>query len=167
MAAGETGDVFTFTLNTDGTSFSVKGTNNLYWNGNADNTFTGWTDGHPFLLYNYTVEPYYGLTITCVDESGAVLQSAEHYLKAGDSYVLVEPVIKGYTLKTIDGDTDALSAVNRHLTLRLVYAEGEDTGIRPQQASSTQDRAYYINGTLVDVPAKGKMYISNGKVRIF
>lgn len=167
VAAGETGDVFTFTLNADGTSFSVKGTNDLYWNGNADNTFTGWTDGHPFLLYNYTVEPYYCLTITCVDESGAVLHTTERYLKAGDSYVLIEPVIKGHTLKTIDGDIDALSAINRHLTLRLVYAEGDDTGIQPQQTSSTQDVIYRINGMPVDVPAKGEMYISNGKVRIF
>ena len=167
VAAGETGDVFTFTLNTDGASFAVKGTNDLYWNGNADNTFTGWTDGHPFLLYNYMVEPYYCLTITCVDESGTVLQTTERYLKAGDSYVLIEPVIKDHTLKTIDGDIDALSAINRHLTLRLVYAEGEDTGIQPQHTSTAQGKIYRINGMPVDVPVKGEVYISNGKVRIF
>ena len=162
VAAGEIGDVFTFTLNADGTSFSVKGTNDLYWNGNADNTFTGWTDGHPFLLYNYTVEPYYCLTITCVDESGAVLHTTERYLKAGDSYVLIEPIIKDYTLKSIDGDADALSAINSHLALRLVYTDKEDTGIERPMVSQ-EAKIYRLNGTLVEEPAENDIYIQNGR----
>ena len=52
-------------------------------------------------------------------------------------------------------------------TLRLVYAEGEDTGIQLQHTSTTQGRIYRINGMPVDVPVKGEVYISNGKVRIF
>ena len=162
VAADNTGDTFTFTLNGDNTTFSVKGTNGLYWNGNADNTFTGWTDGHPFKLYNYTVEPYYCLTIECVDEAGMVLQTVERYIKAGDSYVLIDPVIKGYNLKTIEGDTDVLNNVNRHLTLRLVYTHQESTGIQ-QPLKDMEGKAYRLNGVLVEKPAENEIYIFNGK----
>ena len=162
VAADATGDVFTFTLNADGTSFSVKGTNELYWNGNADNTFTGWTDGHPFKLYNYTVEPYYCLTIECVDESDVVLQTTEFYIKAGDSYALIDPVIKGYYFKSIEGDIDALSSLNNHLTLRLVYTDKENTGIQHSTANM-QGKVYRLNGNLVEEPAQNEVYIFNGK----
>ena len=162
VAADNTGDTFAFTLNGDNTTFSVKGTNGLYWNGNADNTFTGWTDGHPFKLYNYTVEPYYCLTIECVDEAGMVLQTVERYIKAGDSYVLIDPVIKGYNLKTIEGDTDVLNNVNRHLTLRLVYTHQESTGIQ-QPLKDMEGKAYRLNGVLVEKPAENEIYIFNGK----
>ena len=165
VTAEATGDVFTFTLNADGTSFSVKGTNGLYWNGNADNTFTGWTDGHPIQLYNYTVEPYYCLTLTCVDEAGAVLQTIDKYFKAGDSYVLIEPVIKGRHLKTINGDTDALGCIDRHLSLQLVYAEGEDTGIE-QPVAAQQGRAYRLNGTPAEKLTEKEIYILNGRKMI-
>ena len=162
VAADATGDVFTFTLNADGASFTVKGSNDLYWNGNADNTFTGWTDGHPFIFYNYTVEPYYCLTVECVDEAGTVLQRTERYIKAGDSYVLIDPVIKGYYFKTIEGDVDALSNVNRHLTLRLVYTDKEDTGIQwPIQ--NMEGKAYRLNGVLVEKPVENEIYIFKGK----
>ena len=134
----------------------------LYWNGNADNTFTGWTDGHPFKLYNYIVEPYYSLTIECVDEAGVVLQTTERYIKAGDSYVLIDPVIKGYYFKTIEGDVDALNNVNRHLALRLVYTDKEDTGIQ-LPLKNVGGEIYRLNGTLVEKPAENGIYIFNGK----
>ena len=162
VAADDTGDTFTFTLNGDNTTFSVKGTNGLYWNGNADNTFTGWTDGHPFKFYNYTVEPYYCLTIECVDEAGVVLQTIERYIKAGDSYVLIDPVIKGYYFKTIEGDIDVLNNVNRHVTLRLVYTDKEDTGIQ-RPIKDMEGKVYRLNGVLVEKPAENDIYIFNGK----
>ena len=162
VAASEIGDVFTFALNADATTFAVKGSNGLYWNGNADNTFTGWTDGHPFKLYNYIVEPYYSLTIECVDEAGVVLQTTERYIKAGDSYVLIDPVIKGYYFKTIEGDADALNNVNRHLALRLVYTDKEDTGIQ-LPLKNVGGEIYRLNGTLVEKPAENGIYIFNGK----
>ena len=163
IAASETGDVFTFTLNADGTSFAVKGTNNLYWNGNDDNTFTGWDDGHPIQLYTYTVEPYYCLTITCVDEAGTELQTIERYLKAGDSYTLIEPVIAGYTLRAIDGDTEEFGNISRHFGLQLTYAKDVDTDIQHQHGVKEQGKAYRLNGTPVEVPAENEIYILDGK----
>ena len=162
VAADATGDVFTFALNGDGTSFSVKGSNGLYWNGNADNTFTGWTDGHPFIFYTYMVAPYYCLTIECVDEAGTVLQTIERYLAAGDSYVLIEPVIKDYFLKAVEGDVDVLNAVDRHLTLRLVYTDKEDTGMTPPTAS--RDAIIYrLDGTRTSFLPQGEVVIVNNK----
>ena len=162
VALSETGDVFTFSLNADATTFAVKGTNNLYWNGNADNTFTGWDDGHPFILYNYTVAPYYCLTIECVDEAGTVLQTIERYLKAGELYTLIDPIIKGYHLKTIEGDADVLASIDRHLTLRLVYTDKDITSVQRPIAVEEQ-KAYRLNGTLVEHPAANEIYIMNGK----
>ena len=162
VAADATGDVFTFALNGDGTSFSVKGTNDLYWNGNADNTFTGWTDGHPFKFYSYTVDPYFCITITCVDEAGTELQTVERYIKAGDSYVLIDPVIKGYYLKAIEGDTEVLKAVDRHLSLRLVYTDEKNTGIE-HNVVLLQSKAYRLNGTPAEMLTEKELYIFNGK----
>ena len=162
VAADTTGDVFTFALNGDGTSFSVKGSNGLYWNGNADNTFTGWIDGHPFIFYSYMVAPYYCLNIECVDEAGTVLHTLEHYLAAGDSYVLIEPVIKDYFLKAVEGDADVLNAVDRHLTLRLVYTDKEMTGIaRPTE--SRDAIIYRLDGTRVSILPHGEVVIVNNK----
>ena len=162
VATDETGDVFTFTLNADGSSFSVKGTNALYWNANADNTFTGWTEGHPFKFYSYTVAPYFCLTIECVNETGEVIQSTERYLKAGDSYVLIEPIIKDYFFKTIEGDMNVLKNMDRHLTLRIVYTDKEDAGVQ-RPIVNQEAKIYRLDGTLVDDLIERGIYILNGK----
>lgn len=164
VAAAETGDVFTFTLNADATSFSVKGTNGLYWNGNADNTFTGWTDGHPFILYNYFVEPYFCVTVECVDEQGAVLQRTESYHAAGESYVLVEPTIKGYTFSAIESDVDALTAIDRHIHLTLRYTT-IDTAIE-HLTICPNDAVYRLNGTKAHATSQGEIVIVGNKKQL-
>ena len=164
VAAAETGDVFTFTLNADATSFSVKGTNGLYWNGNADNTFTGWTDGHPFILYNYFVEPYFCVTVECVDEQGAVLQRTESYHAAGESYVLVEPIIKGYTFSAIESDVDALTAIDRHIHLTLRYTT-IDTAIE-HLTTCPNDAVYRLNGTKAHATSQGEIVIVGNKKQL-
>lgn len=164
VAAAETGDVFTFTLNADATSFSVKGTNGLYWNGNADNTFTGWTDGHPFILYNYFVEPYFCVTVECVDEQGAVLQRTESYHAAGESYVLVEPTIKGYTFSAIESDVDALTAIDRHILLTLRYTT-IDTAIE-HLTTCPNDAVYRLNGTKAHATSQGEIVIVGNKKQL-
>ncbi len=164
VAAAETGDVFTFTLNADATSFSVKGTNGLYWNGNADNTFTGWTDGHPFILYNYFVEPYFCVTVECVDEQGAVLQRIESYHAAGESYVLVEPTIKGYTFSAIESDVDALTAIDRHIHLTLRYTT-IDTAIE-HLTTCPNDAVYRLNGTKAHATSQGEIIIVGNKKQL-
>ena len=164
VAAAETGDVFTFTLNADATSFSVKGTNGLYWNGNADNTFTGWTDGHPFILYNYFVEPYFCVTVECVDEQGAVLQRTESYHAAGESYVLVEPTIKGYTFSAIESDVDALTAIDRHIHLTLRYTT-IDTAIE-HLTTCPNDAVYRLNGTKAHATSQGEIVIVGNKKQL-
>ena len=164
VAAAETGDVFTFTLNADATSFSVKGTNDLYWNGNADNTFTGWTDGHPFILYNYFVEPYFCVTVECVDEQGAVLQRTESYHAAGESYVLVEPTIKGYTFSAIESDVDALTAIDRHIHLTLRYTT-IDTAIE-HLTTCPNDVVYRLNGTKAHATSQGEIIIVGNKKQL-
>lgn len=164
VAAAETGDVFTFTLNADATSFSVKGTNGLYWNGNADNTFTGWTDGHPFILYNYFVEPYFCVTVECVDEQGSVLQRTESYHAAGESYVLVEPTIKGYTFSAIESDVDALTAIDRHIHLTLRYTT-IDTAIE-HLTTCPNDAVYRLNGTKAHATSQGEIVIVGNKKQL-
>ena len=164
VAAAETGDVFTFTLNADATSFSIKGTNDLYWNGNADNTFTGWTDGHPFILYNYFVEPYFCVTVECVDEQGAVLQRTESYHAAGESYVLVEPTIKGYTFSAIESDVDALTAIDRHIHLTLRYTT-IDTAIE-HLTTCPNDAVYRLNGTKAHATSQGEIVIVGNKKQL-
>ena len=108
------------------------------------------------------VAPYYCLTRECVDEAGAILQTTERDLEAGDSYVLIEPVIKDYFLKAVEGDIDVLKAIDRHFTLRLVYTDKEDTGIE-HPVVYQEGKVYRLNGTPVEMLTEKELYILNGK----
>ena len=163
VKGGETPEYFTFTLNDDGRTWSVKGSSNsYYWNGNSNNTFTGWDDGHPFIIYSYRPHPYFNVRYTCVDEAGEEIAANSRYVKGGDSYTLMEPIIDGYTLKSHDAVQEELKSVSRNIEITITYSEENPTCIKEIDNEIDDTNIYDLSGRIVKEVTKG-IYIQEGK----
>lgn len=166
--AAENGGNFIFTANGDGT-FNVKGTNNLYWNGNDNHTFTGWSDGHPFIVYEYTVQPYFEITIKCIDinSDNAEIKVSASYLPAGDIYTITPPAIEGYTFTEISTEGVNLGAntVNENTVIELLYTNDILSSIDDiiNDDNMLDKRIYDIMGRRIDKPLNKGIYIQGGK----
>ncbi|MBR5893531.1 MAG: beta-N-acetylhexosaminidase [Bacteroidaceae bacterium] len=162
--ASQTGGSFRFTSNGDGT-FSVRdAANSLYWNGNDNHTFTGWTDGHPFIVYEYYVKPYFNVIIRCIDSEGNTLQSSSSIKEADDSFVLMLPQIEGYTFAGISGGVIGSNKVEGHLEIVLTF--NSTTAIEAVESDTVESNQMYdLMGRKVVNPTKG-IYIINGKKQL-
>ena len=155
------GDTFTFTLNADGETWKVMGTNSQYWDGVADG-FTGWhTYGHPYKFYEYYVQPYFTVTVEFVNAEGTAVAPAQAKLvKAGESVTLVLPEVNGHAVKTIE-NAEAMEQVGAHATVKVIYEDV--TGIDTLPTLTPADNAIYdLSGRRVKVAQKG-IYIIGGK----
>ncbi len=166
VTGGSTPERFKFTLNSDGTTWSVKGTsNNYYWNGNANNTFTGWDDGHPFIIYTYNPHPYFTVAYKCVDEEGNELANGTRYVKGGDMFTMLTPIFEGYTLKENSAVYEELARVSKNIEFTLTYTNNA-TSIEEMKSESQRESMvkgiYDLQGRKVENPSKG-IYIIDGK----
>ena len=170
VTGGSTPERFRFTLNSDGETWSVKGTsNNYYWNGNANNTFTGWDDGHPFIIYTYNPHPYFAVAYKCVDEEGNELAAGTRYVKGGELFTMLTPIFEGYTLKESSAVYEELAHVSKNIEFTLTYTNNA-TSIKEVKTEPTVDASqngevkgiYDLQGRKVENPSKG-IYIINGK----
>ena len=155
------GDTFTFTLNADGETWKVMGTNSQYWDGVADG-FTGWhTYGHPYKFYEYYVQPYFTVTVEFVNAEGTAVAPAQAKLvKAGESVTLVLPEVNGHAVKAIE-NAEAMEQVGAHATVKVIYEDV--TGIDTLPTLTPTDNAIYdLSGRRVKVAEKG-IYIIGGK----
>lgn len=158
---GKAGDTFTFTLNDDGETWKVMGTNSQYWDGVADG-FTGWhTYGHPYKFFEYYVQPYFTVTVEFVNAEGTAVSPAQAKLvKAGESVTLVLPEVNGHAVKTIE-NAEAMEQVGAHATVKVIYEDV--TGIDDLPTLTPADNAIYdLSGRRVKVAQKG-IYIIGGK----
>ena len=158
---GKAGDTFTFTLNSDGETWKVQGTNSQYWDGVADG-FTGWhTYGHPYKFYEYYVQPYFTVNLEFVTPDGTAVAPAQSKLvQAGESVTLVLPEVNGHAVKTIE-NAEAMEQVGAHATVKVIYEDV--TGIDALPTLTPADNAIYdLSGRRVKVAEKG-IYIIGGK----
>lgn len=162
--AAENGDTFTFALNSNGSTFSVKGTNGYYWNANANNTLTGWSDAHPITLYEYYVEPYFTVAYTCVDgDNQSVIASRESNVKAGDSYNLIIPEFAGKTVVSNDVVQEDILRVTKNINITIVY-KSESTSVKETGVKASENGIYYdIYGRVCNSLSKKGIYIRDGK----
>lgn len=162
VRGSDTPETFIFTLNSDGKTWEVKGTsNNYYWNGNADNTFTGWDGGHPFIIYTYKPHPYFAVSYKCVDEEGNELATGMRYVKGGNIYSMLTPIFDGYTLTESNADYDELARVSKNIDITLTYTKN-DTGITEVKGENGNVKAIYdLQGRKVTAPTNG-IYIKDG-----
>ena len=163
VTGGDTAEEFIFTFDENTATWSVKGTsNNYYWNGNADNTFTGWDGGHPFIIYSYKPHPYFLVTYKCVNEEGTELASGERYVKGGDRFSMLTPIFEGYTFKESNAVYEEVAYVAKNIDITLTYTNGETGVIEVKEQRAESREIYDLQGREVESPTKG-IYIINGK----
>ena len=165
VTGSNTPEKFTFTYNWDNETWSIKGTsNNYYWNGNANNTFTGWDDGHPFIIYTYMPHPYFTVSYRCVNIQNEELASGTRYVKGGDQFTMLTPIFDGYTSVECDVTYEELARVAKNMEITYTYLKpGETTGIREVTGEDVNVKGIYdLQGRKVEQPTKG-IYIIDGK----
>ncbi len=163
--ASATGDTFTFSLNADGETWTIKGSNNQCWDGNENGLMVGWNaPGHPIKAFQYFVQPYFKAQVTCVNEEGQTLQQSETLDKAGATWTLVTPTIEGYDLVSVTGNEDYEGQLDRNLDITVTYKK-INTGIETVETSTANVRQgiYDLQGRKLNrIPQPG-IYIINGK----
>lgn len=158
----KTGDSFTFTLNADGETWKVQGTNGQYWDGVAG-SMTGWhTYGHPYKVFEYYVQPYFTVTVQSADTDGNELGSTTALVKAGAEFMLVAPSYEGYTLEKIEG-AEQTEAVAGHVVVKVVYKKEVPEGIDSPSLSVTPNAIYDLGGRRLQRIAGAGIYIVDGK----
>lgn len=153
--------LFTFTHDDDNVAWKVKGTNGLYWDG-LDDGMTGWgTYGHPYLLYDYLVEPYYTVTVKYLDESNVqLLPETTDLVRAGSVYTLTIPKIANATLASTEG-AEHIDAVKNFTVISLHYNTGT-TDISAVTADSGETPFYNLQGMRLTKPQRG-LNVTKGK----
>ena len=165
--ASATAGVFTFSPNPDGNSWNIKCSNGQYWDGTENGNLVGWDGGtgHPIQIFRYYVQPYFKITVRCVDEEGNELGCNEALFKAGESHILVFPTFENYSLKEVTGNENYQGVVEGHVNVIATYA-AENTGIG-QIAGNDPNKSgvqgiFDLQGRkLQRVPQPG-LYIING-----
>lgn len=164
--ASDKGDNFTFALNADGETWNVKGTNGMYWDGLADGSLVGWDGGtgHPIKVFTYYAQPFFLITIRCVDEDGTELSSSSVLHPAGENYPLIIPVMKGYVVSSITGNETYEDVVTGDLTVTVTY-KNPQTGIgeATDGINAGKQSIYDLQGRKLQRIARPGIYIVNGK----
>ena len=164
--ASAAGGLFTFTLNADGETFNVKGTNNMYWDGKENGDLVGWDGGtgHNIRVCEYHVQPYFTVTLVCKDTKGNELSKTQTLHMAGAAHTIIIPNMQGYTLQSVKGNEDYTGTVEAHMTIEATFLnEAEGIGSIEAEASQPSRQGIYdLQGRrLHRVPAQG-IYIING-----
>lgn len=161
----EKGETYAFTLNADGETWKIKGTNGVCWDGLGSGALVGWNDpGHPYKLYEYYADPYFTVTIKSVDlDENELAEAVVALVRAGEAYVLTANSIEGYVVKEMSGDNDKLGRVADHLTVSVVYEKEGASGIEGIASEKQQNLIYDLSGRRLNRIAKGGIYIVDGK----
>lgn len=167
VTVGNSGDTFTFTLNSDNETWTIKGTNGMFWNGNVG-SMTGWSDAHPYQVYTFSPVPYFEVKCSYVDEEGNALTdlaASTTIVKAGDAYTLEAPELEGYEAPKVNVTAEQLAAVGANLDIQVVYKKIEETtGIEGVEAEQKGDgKLYDLNGRELKKANVRGIYIENGQ----
>ena len=166
-SAAATGENFTFTLNADGVTWNIKGTNGQYWDGLESGALVGWNGGtgHPIRISTFYALPMYTATVVCKDADGNVLSQSEELLEAGSTYTLVVPTIEGYTMSKVEGNEDFTGTLDKKLSVVVTYTKNVADGIGDISAnvSAKQQGIYDLQGRRLQRVQQQGIYIINGK----
>lgn len=159
---GANGGTFTFSVNTNGT-WKIKGSNGTCWDGQENGNLVGWNDpGHPYNIYTYYAQPYFGVTVNSVTTDNTTLATSSALVKGGEAYTLTAGTFEGYVLKEVRGG-DALDAVSDHLTVTLVYEPLIPEGIQGVEAATGASSIYDLQGRRLPHISRSGLYIVNGR----
>ncbi len=162
---GTNGGVFTFTQNVDN-SWKIQGSNGQCWDGQENGNMVGWNSpGHPHILYEYFVQPYFEVTVKCVDgENNTIAAESKSLVVAGSSFTLSVPIVENYVVKSIDNEA-ALGAVADNTVVTVLYEPDPTSGIDGVEADeqTSNSNIYDLSGRKVQKISARGVYIVGGK----
>ncbi|MDE6462952.1 MAG: beta-N-acetylhexosaminidase [Muribaculaceae bacterium] len=163
----EQGEPFVCTYDASAENWRIKNSSNdLYWDGNTDGSLSGWGPdrGQPVEIFEFTAAPLYEVTVTEVDEKGAVLLERSVEIAAGSEFLFAASLRPGREILDIDGN-EGLDCVTAHKTITVKY--GADTGINEISASDSAvgpaTGIYDLNGRRLRAISRPGVYIVNGR----
>lgn len=162
IVVSDNAGLFSFTCNSG--IWSVKDQNGLYWNGNVG-SMTGWTDAHPYEVYEFIPYLLFKVTVNYVDSLQRPLQDpVTEYVRAGYAYTPIIPEIEGYTFKQMSVDEASLDKISENMSVDVIYSGNTATGIHSGEAvlPAADDHIYNLQGMQISNPRKG-VYIQGGK----
>lgn len=159
--------LFTLSLNSDGQSYKITGSNGMMWDGVATGDLVGWNTGagHPIKFYRIWASPFFRLTIRCVDTKGAELAASEKLLQAGEAYSLITPVIEGYVVNSVSGNESLHGVMDNNYDVVVTYKSLVDAidQVEVDQPANGVTGIYDLSGRRHHHIATPGLYIVNGK----
>ena len=111
------------------------------------------------------MEPYFTVTVRCIDENRIQLSSTTDLVRAGDAYELVIPSFAGYTYQKTEG-ADQLAAVKDYATVTIYYTSSTNGVTEITTKDNRQKGIYNLNGMKLKKPVRGINIIDGRKVII-
>lgn len=152
--------IFSFTY--ENGVWHVKDQNGLFWNGNVG-SMTGWSDPHPYKIYDFVPYLLYKVTVNYVDADQKQLKaSTSAFVRAGFGYSPVIPDINDYSFQKLSVSSEKLDSITENLSVDVIYTSDISTGIQNVKVQEKDDRIYNLEGMEVINPKKG-IYIKNNR----
>lgn len=139
----------------------VKDQNGLFWNGNVG-SMTGWSDPHPYQVYDFVPYLLYKVTVNYVDSDRKQLKAPKSvFVRAGFGYTPIIPDIEDYSFQKISVSSEELDSITENLSVDIIYKDDLNTGIQSSIDETVQNNKIYdLGGVEVTNPKKG-IYIQN------
>ena len=163
--ASTSGASFSFKLNSDGETWTIKGTNGQYWDGVENGDLVGWNagNGHPIRITTFFAQPMYTVDITCEDEDGSTLTSSSTLLAAGTAYTLNLPTISGYSLVKTTGAETYTGTVEGFVKVTATYKKDVDAITTVTTTATPSQGIYDLQGRRLPAVNRRGIYIVNGQ----
>lgn len=163
--ASKAGAQFSFALNADGSTWNIKGTNNLYWDGVESGALVGWGGGtgHPIRISTFFAQPMYTVTVDCVDELNKLLSTSTEIIPAGRAYTISVPSHDGYTLENVSGNETYTGTVEGYVHVTAKFKKNVVDGIEHVDADSRSSQIFDLQGRRLNRVSQSGIYIINGK----
>ena len=155
-----------FTFARENGVWHVKDQNGVFWNGNVG-SMTGWSDPHPYLVYDFIPYLLYKVTVNYVDSEQRQLKaSTSSFVRAGFGYTPVIPDIENYSFQKLSVSSEQLDSITGNLSVDVIYTSDISTGIQEVEAPEKKGKIYNLEGMEVAHPRRG-IYIQNKRKVLF
>lgn len=156
-----TDDAGIFSFAYDNGVWHVKDQNGVFWNGNVG-SMTGWSDPHPYLVYDFVPYLLYKVTVNYVDSEQKQLKaSTSTFVRACFGYTPVVPDIEDYSFQEMSVSSEKLDSITENLSVDVIYKADLNTGIQNIDSKTVQNNKIYdLGGSQVVNPKRG-IYIQN------
>lgn len=167
VKATRNGETFTFSLNEDGATWKIQGSNNMRWDGSENGSLVGWNqgNGHPIRITTFYAQPMFQITQACskLDKGDDTFDLTQVLVNAGSAYTFVYPQIEGYTLDHVTGLENFEGTVESNLNVVAYYSPVDAINNVTVDNKAKNKGIYDLQGRrLLRIQQPG-LYIINGQ----